>query len=72
MGIKIRTKVYCDSDKCNKNAEIGIYNKKTKNILCKYCYKHFKKLKKSLFDEKRHIARTRQFGRKGINWRKIK
>ena len=71
MGIRKKTKVKCDVDDCNEDAEIGIYNRKTKNIIMKYCDKHFKRLRKFVFNEKRHIARTRQFGRKGINWRII-
>ena len=72
MAMTRKTKVKCDVDSCKENAEIGIYNKKTKNIIMKYCNKHFKRLEKSVFNKERHIARTRQFGRKGINWRIIK
>jgi len=66
-------RVYCDASDCNKQAEIGAYWKKTKNLTAKYCLKHMKYFKKlGEYPEKRYILRTRQFGRRGIDWRKIK
>ena len=65
-------KVRCDVFQCDKQADTGVYYKKSGNITCKFCQEHKTEMVKSLdFNPKTHILRTRKFGKEGLNWRKI-